>query len=583
MNKKLKNVVKALKKKGFGGVHAHEWRKSLVLTGSVPAWDDKIEAGYAAAKKGYKGVVNDIEVPGAESDEMFVPKLKDKALEGEHFDVVVIGGGVTGCAILRELSRFDIKAALLEKEEDVARHASSRNDGMIHDGFAASPGSKKAHYNVRGNAAYTKVCRELGIDFKRPGSLILFSHPLYRLALPYMLFRAHQNGVDGYRYLSREEVDSMVPHAAKGHHGGFFLPSAGILSPFKLTIAFAENAVENGARVFLNTVVSGFDLTRNEITTIKTNRGNLSAKIVVNAAGVWADKIAAYANDRFFSIHGRKGVDAILDLKTGQYQPIIMAMPPLVGGNKHTKGGGLITTPEGNLLVGPNAYETPFREEYSTAPSDLDQIMRHLRLNTMLSRADIITYFAGIRACTYEEDFVIEASETVENLVHVAGIQSPGLASAPAIAEDVAGIVTGLLRKQAEVMPRQDYNPVRKARPELKGMDFARRAELIRQNPAYGRIVCRCEEISEGEVVDALNSPVPATTLDGLKRRARIGAGRCQGGFCTPRVLEIMSKEMGVSILDLKKKGDGSEILLGETKGKVDYSDKELKAIAREE
>ncbi|MEW5735592.1 MAG: FAD-dependent oxidoreductase [Thermodesulfobacteriota bacterium] len=580
MSKNLKNVVKALKKAGFGGVSAQEWRKSIVLSGQVKTWEDKIKAGYAAARKGYKGVVNDIEVPGSVTDAMSVPQVRDKALEGRHFDVVVIGGGVTGCAIIRELARFDLKVALLEKEEDVARHASSRNDGMIHDGFAASPGTKKAHYNVRGNAAYTQVCKELGVDFKRPGSMILFGHPLYRLAVPILIARARKNGLSEYRFVSQTQVNAMVPNVVPKHFGGFFLPSAGILSPFKLTIAFAENAVTNGAQVFFHTVVSGFDREHGKIIKIKTNRGDLSAGIVVNAAGIWSDKIAAHADDRFFSLHGRKGVDAILDLKTGQYQPIIMAMPPLVGGNKHTKGGGLITTPEGNLLVGPNAYETPFREEYSTRPEDIEQIMVHLHLNTKLSKADIITYFAGIRACTYEEDFVIEASETVENLVHVAGIQSPGLASAPAIAEDVAGIVTGLLKKKMDVKRNERFNPVRKANPELKGLDLKTRAELIRKNPAYGRIVCRCEEISEGEVIDALHSPVPATTLDGLKRRARVGAGRCQGGFCTPRVLEIMSKEMDVSMLEIKKKGENSEILLEETKGHVDYSNKKIKKTA---
>lgn len=583
MSKNLKKVAKAIKKTGLLGVNTHEWRTSIVLTGKVKTWEDKIKAGYAATRKGYKGVVNDIEVPGVKSDEMYIPKIKDNSLEGKYFDAVVIGGGVIGCAIIRELSRYDLKIALIEKEEDVAKHASSRNDGMVHPGLAASPGTLKAHYNIRGNNAYTKICQELGIDFKRPGSLILFKNPLYRLSVPFLNSRARKNGVNGYKYLNKVDVNKMAPNVIQKHHGAFYLPSAGILSPFKLTIAFAENAVENGAQVLLDTVVSGFDMEQSQIKSIKTNRGDFFAGVVINAAGIWADKIASYANDRFFSLHGRKGVDAILDLKTGQYQPLVVAMPSLLGGDSHTKGGGLVTTPEGNLLVGPTAYETPFREDYSTKSEDIDQLMHHINLNTKITRSDIITYFAGIRACTYEEDFIIEASETVDNLVHVAGIQSPGLASAPAIAEDVAKIATGILKKKMDVKPDQLFNPVRKAAPNLKDIDLKTRAETIKKNPSYGRIVCRCEEISEGEVIDALNTPVPATTLDGLKRRARVGAGRCQGGFCTPRVLEIMSKEMDINILDIKKQGDNSEIFVHETKGKVDYSNKKIKTNANKE
>jgi glycerol-3-phosphate dehydrogenase len=579
MSKGLNAVRKALKKANLSQIDAQEWRSSVVLTGEVKTWDEKIKAGYAAAHKGYKGVVNDIEVEGIETDEMYMPSLKDGLLEGKYFDVVVIGGGVIGSAIARELSRYDIKIALLEKEEDLAKHASSRNDGMIHDGFAASPGTKKAHYNVRGNKAYTKVCEELGVDFRRPGSLILFDRAFIKLFLPILNSRAKKNGVDEYQYLNKKEVKKMVPHVTSEQHGAYFLPSAGILSPYKLTIAFGENAVENGAEVFLNTVVLGFGLDDNHISEVKTNRGNFSAGAVVNAAGIWADKIAGYADDRFFSLHGRKGVDAILDTKTGIYQSKIMAMPNLLQGSSHTKGGGLVTTPEGNLLVGPNASEVPFREEYSTEPEDLDDLMKHIELNTKLRKSDVITYFAGIRACTYEEDFIVEASDHIDNLVHVAGIQSPGLASAPAIAEDVSRMVVDLLKNRIEVKPNSNFNPKRKTNPELKHLSLEERSKVIKNNPSYGRIVCRCEEMSEGEVRDALRSPVPVTTVDGLKRRVRVGAGRCQGGFCTPRVLEIMTDELNIKMTDIRKKGDHSEVFYNETKGKVDYSNKKLRTI----
>ena len=579
MKRDLKYIRKALKKARIAGIAAHEWRDSVVLTGRVNSWDEKIQAGYAAAKKGYKGVVNDIAVEGVTTDEMSIPSIRDSLLEGRQFDIAVIGGGVIGSAIVRELSRYDISTALLEKEEDLAVHTSSRNDGMIHPGFAASPGSLKAHYNVRGNRAYTRICSELSVELKRPGSLILFSNPLMKLLLPLLKARAKKNGVDGYRYLSKKEVKRLEPNITPRQHGAFFLPSTGILSPYKLTIALAENAVENGVEVFLNTAVLGFEMAENHIARIKTNRGDLDASVVINAAGIWADRIAGYADDRFFSLHGRKGVEAILDTKTGQYQRRVTAMPSIFQTGSKTKGGGLVITTEGNLLVGPTAEEVPYRELYTTEQKDIDKLMRHIKLNTRLDISDIITYFAGIRACTYEEDFIIEASEHVDNLVHAAGIQSPGLASAPAIAEDISRIALDILKGKREVQPNRKFNPHRRANPELKDLSIEERAQCIKENPAYGRIVCRCEEVSEGEIRDALRSPIAVTTLDGLKRRARVSAGRCHGGFCTPRVLEIMAEELQIEMANLTKKGKHSEFFFGETKGDVDYSNRRIKTI----
>lgn len=580
-SKNYKKVKKALKKKNLGHVEIKEWRRSIILTGKVKTWDEKIEAGTAAAGKGYKGVINDIDVEGVTVETMPVPTTRDSLLEGRHFDVVIIGGGITGSAIARECARYDISIALFEKEEDLARHASSRNDGMIHDGFAAKPGSKKAEYNVRGNRAYTKVTEELDVEFMRPGSMVLFSTPFSKLLLPFLKARAKKNNVDGYRYMSRREVARREPNLTEKQYGAFFLPSAGVLSPYKMVIACAENAARNGVEVCLNTAVTGFDIEGSRIARIKTNRGTCTAGVVINAAGIWADTIAGFADDRFFSLHGRKGTDAILDLKTGRYQETIAAMPPLVSqsGSK-TKGGGLVMTPEGNILVGPTAKEVPEREDYSTEPEDIELLQHHLDLNNKLDRSQVITYFAGIRACNYEEDFIIEASEHVENLVYAAAIQSPGLASAPAIAEDIVKITVDILSQKKDVNVNHAFNPHRTAPPQLKEMSLEERAELIRKEPAYGRIVCRCEEISEGEIRDALRSPLPVTTIDGIKRRARAGAGRCHGGFCTPRVLEIMAEELNVSVEELTKKGEGSEFFYGMTKGDVDYSGKKLKTVA---
>ena len=582
--KKYKKIRKALDKKGFKHIEAAEWRKSIRLTGSVKEWDDKIEAGCTAANKGYKGVVNDIEVEGITPETMSIPDYSDKYLENKHFDVIVIGGGITGAAIARELSRYDLSLALFEKEEDLARHASGRNDGMIHDGFAAKPGTKKAEYNVRGNRAYTRVTEELDVEFSRPGSMVLFSNPFSKLLLPFMKSRAKKNNVDGYKYLSRRAVAAREPNLTHKQYGAFLLPSAGVLSPYKMVIAYAENAAGNGAEICFNTAVTGFDLEGSHIARVKTNRGTCSAGVVINAAGIWADRIAEYADDRFFSLHGRKGTDAILDLKTGRHQKTIAAMPPLVSQkSSKTKGGGLIMTPEGNILVGPTAQEVPEREDYSTHAEDIEELQHHLDLNTKLNRSQVITYFAGIRACNYEEDFIIEASEEVDNLVYAAAIQSPGLASAPAIAEDITAMTIEILEKEKPVGKNKTFNPFRTAPPQLKSMSLEKRAALVQKNPAYGRIVCRCEEISEGEIRDALRSPLSVTTIDGIKRRARVGAGRCNGGFCTPRVLEIMAEELACPVEELTKKGKGSEVFFGPTKGTVDYSGKKLKTMKEEE
>ena len=562
------------------GIILTPWRKSIRLTGTVETHADKIDAGFAAVGKGYKGVINDITARENESKipcKMHSSDYSDKLLEGKQFDAVVIGGGIIGASILRELTRYKIKAVLLEKESDLAKHTSGRNDGMIHAGFAAQPGSKKALYNVRGNKAYTKITADLKVPFYRPGSILLYSNPAIRLFTPLLKARADKNGVPGCRYLSNREIRVMNPYITDNIHGGFFMPTAGQLSPCYLTIAMAENAVENGAQIFFNTVVTGMKMKKNKIIGVETNRGIVSAGVVINAAGVWADKIASFADDRFFSLHFRKGTEAILDVKTRKYLNTIIGMPQFINLGSHSKGGGLVPTIEGNILVGPTAVEQFYREDYTTDSKNLVELQKHINLVENIGREDIITYFSGIRACSFEEDFIVEASEYVDNLVHAAGIQSPGLASAPAIAEDISRISINILSRENPVVKNEKFNPVRKALPQMNLLSEKERDKWIKKDPAFGRIICRCEEISEGEVRNALRSPVPAVTLDGIKRRARAGAGRCNGGFCTPRILEIMAREMNIDLAEITGKGPGSRILTGKTKGSIDYSGFKLK------
>jgi len=339
----IRAVQKALDALGIGKLEARPWRRSVVLEGRVRTWQDYIRAGYAAAGKGFKGVVNDIEVEGLEREREYIPPVRDNTLEGKQFDVIVIGGGVIGCAIARELTRWQLRVAVLEKEDDVAKQTSSRNNGMIHPGIAPARGTKKLHYNILGNRMYTQAARELGFALERCGSLILLEKSWYRLLAPLAKQQALQKGVDGVILLSRREVFRREPYATPAQRGGVLLPSAGVVAPYDVTVAFAENAVENGAQVFLHTMVQGFAMEHDRIARVLTNRGRIRAKVVVNAAGVWADKVAGWANDRFFTIHGRKGTIAILDKKTRAYQSGVLAMPRLAA--RPTPRAGALTPP----------------------------------------------------------------------------------------------------------------------------------------------------------------------------------------------------------------------------------------------
>lgn len=349
------------------------------------------------------------------------------------------------------------------------------------------------------------------------------------------------------------------------------IPSTGAVSPYKLTIAVAENAVQNGVKVSLNTAVSGFEMSNGTISAVVTNRGMVKTECVVNCAGVFADVIADMAGDRYFSIHPRKGVDLILDPSAeGLPQNAISLAPTLkmLKANKNTKGGGIIKTVDGNILLGPNAVETPLREDVSTSMSDVNEVFdKQLHCCPSMKKSSIIAYFAGVRACTYEEDFLIERSAKVPNLVHVAGIQSPGLTAAPAFAPDVAKLVVEYLRDIGiEVNKNINFNPVRNKPVCTKDLDESRLDDLIKNDEDYGKVICRCERVTLGEIKAALNNPLGVATIDGVKRRVRTGMGRCQGGFCMPQIVRIISEQKQIAFSDVQKGDEGSYVAAGEIK-----------------
>lgn len=565
--------LKKLQNKMFGqyghSVSCSQKGSSILLEGNLSQWLDVVQAGKLAAKvKGIAGVINDIACDSVKQKSASHSAPSKDIFQNKQTDVLIIGGGVIGCTIARELAKWDIDICLLEKESDLAMHASSRNDGMIHPGLVPSPGSLKAKYNVKGNAMYEALSKTLDFEYKRVGSLLLFDNRWLSLAYPILSARAKKNGVESIEFLTDKRLraflkskPSLALNPAIDTKWGVHIPSTGIVSPYKATIAFCENAVENGVHLYLNTQVLSFEKEANEIIACQTTKGTIRPRMIINCTGTFSDEIADMAGDRFFTVHPRKGTILMLDRKKGQLTDTVLSMPKLIG-NSDTKGGGIVPTVEGNLLVGPDAWEQPYKEDYSTTRESVDGVARqHLRILTGIGKNDIITYFAGTRASTYLEDFIIQWSSSIQNLYHVAGIQSPGLASAPAIAEDVAQNIIERLQKTMVVKEKKHWKLKRKGIPRLAQMSLEERAELIKQNPDYGEILCRCEEISKGEIIEALHSPIPVDTVDGIKRRVRAGMGRCQGGFCKPLVMAIMEEELEMDPLTITKKGEGSNIL----------------------
>lgn len=561
----MKRLKKKLKKR-WPQVTVCEERGALKLEGEVATWQEYMKLGYLAAKEPYRGVINRLRVIGIKEDlfeQMGRGHIKEDCFKEKEVDVAIIGGGVVGAAIAHALSKWNLQIHLLEKESDLGMHQSSRNDSMVHPGLAPSPGTKKAYYNVRGNALFEKLAKNLDVPFYRPGSLVLFNQPLTFLMKSPFLKRAVQNSVPGVRTLSAKEARQLEPNISTSVKWALHLPTTGVCPPYQMTIALAESSILNGAEVSLETKVYDFEKTANKITKVITTKGVLRPKVVINAAGLYADFIADLAGDQFFTIHPRKGEVLLMDAHTSRLTSHVLSLYNMKNLLAKTKGGGIVPTYEGNLLLGPNAYEQPYREDYSTHERSVEEILRkNQKCLSKLHRKDIITYLAGCRAATFKEDFIVEKSQYVTNLIHCAGIQSPGFASAPALAEDIAKMAVSILEKGMKVVPRADYKEKRKGIPNLRRMDEDQRHELIAKKPAYGEIVCRCEEISKGEILDALRSPLPVYSLDGIKRRTRAGMGRCQGGFCTPFVASIIAEELGQPLEEVTKKGPGSDLLV---------------------
>ena len=474
------------------------------------------------------------------------------------YDVVIIGAGVSGCASARELSRYQVRACVLEKEEDVCCGTSKANSGIVHAGFDARSGSLMAKLNLLGNRMMPDLARELDFPFIQNGSLVVCTAKEERPNLELLYRRGIQNGVKGLRIVEREELTSLEPHISDQAVAALYAPTAGIVCPFGLTIALAENAYTNGVEFFFHTRVEEIEK-RDHGFLIRTSRGEYETKCVVNAAGVYADQIHNLVSQEKLSITPRRGEYCLLDHTAGQHVTrTIFTLP-----GKYGKGILVSPTVHGNLIVGPTATDIRDREGTCTTRQGLDEILEKSK-NTVkdIPMNQVITSFAGLRAHEKGHEFIIGEPKDAPGFVDCAGIESPGLTSAPAIGCMVADLVKELLT----LKENPDFVGTRRGILRPDTLSLEERNQLIQREPAYGTIICRCEMVTEGEILDAIHRPLGAKSLDGIKRRTRAGMGRCQAGFCSPRTMELLSRELGLEMGQITKSGGASSFIVGSNK-----------------
>ncbi len=474
------------------------------------------------------------------------------------YDVAVVGAGVIGSLIARELSRYNLKIALIEKCNDMAMGTSKANSAIVHAGFDAKPGSLKAKLNVEGTALMPELCKTLSVPFKPVGSLVVAFSDEETETLNELLERGNINGVPGLEIYDAEKLREAEPNISNEAKGALWAPSAGIVCPYELTIAAAENAVVNGTDFIRNFEVKSI-VYSDDYFLVSNGENTIEASLVINAAGVYCDEIAALIGDTSIHTTPRKGEYMLCDKSVGKLANHTIFQCP------SKMGKGILVTPtvDGNLLLGPSALDIEDKNDVATSSDTLSEILEIAKKSVpCLTTREVITSFAGLRAHCSRNDFIIEASEKNNMFINVAGIESPGLSSAPAIALYVKDIVLGKIN--AEI--KSDFIEKREEPVRFRHMSNEERKALIEKNPAYGRIICRCETITEGEIIDAINAPAGARDVDGVKRRTRAGMGRCQGGFCGSKVVELLARELNVEINDITKCGGESKILYGRTK-----------------
>ena len=478
------------------------------------------------------------------------------------YDVIIIGAGVTGCAVARYLSRYQGSALVLERAEDVCCGTSKANSAIIHAGFDAAHGSLMAKMNVQGNRMLPELAKELDFPFRTNGSLVVCMSEEDMPRLRALYENGVKNGVEGLEIVDAQRLHELEPNVSKNAVAALWAPTGGIVCPFNMTIALAENANANGVDFRFNTKVTGF--TRGEEGwTVHTEQGDFQTRYVVNAAGVYADVLHNMVSARKLHITPRRGDYCLLDKQVGDFvSHTVFQLPGKLG-----KGVLVSPTVHGNIIVGPTAIDIEDRDGTNTTAAGLEELIAKAGISVdNLPIRQTITSFAGLRAHEDHHEFVIGEAEDAPGFVDCAGIESPGLTSAPAIGLTVAE----LLREKLGLRKKEDFIATRKGLLDPKSLTKEAYQALIRENPAYGQIICRCEQVTEGEIIDAIRRPLGARSLDGVKRRTRAGMGRCQAGFCSPRVMEILARELGVSQAEITKCGGASRLIVGVNKDSLE-------------
>ena len=474
----------------------------------------------------------------------------------KQYDAAIIGAGVTGCAIARELSRRQGSFLVVERALDVCEGTSKANSAIVHAGFDALPGSLKAKMNVEGSRMMDQIAKELDVPFRRIGALVVCLDPAGLPQLEALYQRGIENGVEGLSLLTGEEARALEPNLTDAVCGALLANTSGVVCPFELTLGLAENAAHNGVEFRFDTEVTSLEAVP-EGWLLKTNGEDILARAVVNAAGVHGAWLHNMVCEKKLNIIPRKGEYCLLDKTAGGHVGrTIFQLPGKMG-----KGVLVTPTVHGNLLVGPTAEDSPDPEDTATTAQGLREVAEKSAWGVKgVPMRQVITSFMGQRAHEAGDDFVL--AQSAPGFFDASGIESPGLSSAPAIGVHMAGMVAEALN----LAEKESFDPIRRGVPKLDEMDLEERAKKIAEDPRYGSIICRCEEVSEGEILDAIHSTLGAKTLDGVKRRTRAGMGRCQSGFCSPRVMEILARELSMDLTQVRKNGPQAQIVLEKTR-----------------
>ncbi len=545
--------------------------KIVTLSGEVESWQQVVDIGHiAGAIDDVFSVVNNITVKGLEipkpDHREDIERAREKGTIAE-VDVLIIGAGVCGCAIARTLAKHQLNIAVVDSHDDVSMGASKANSGFIHPGHQAKPDTLKAKLNIKGNEMFRTLHEELQFTMDENGGYwVGYTEEDKKPILEYV-DNAQRNGVPSCGPITIEELKEKEPQVKGEPIIAAQTPTMATVEPYDVVVSLANSAAKNGVQFILGAEVYAIDVVGPRQFVAVAAKGLVSARYIINASGVHADDVAEMVGDKFFTIHARRGTIPVFDKRVTYPYHAMVTIPARVH-DAQSKGGYYAASPEGNIHIGPSATETPFKDDTASYQEDFDYAMQSgLEADPDLKASDVITFFTGVRAADYKEDFIIGMSKKVPGFINVAAIQSPGFVSAPAIAEMVEDILLEDSKAQGKTIElNENYDPYLKPKVEFRHLSREQQDELIKQNPKYGHVICRCETITEGEILDVIHSPVVPTSVDAIKRRTRAGMGRCQGGFCQAKVVEILARELGKEWTEINLKDEGSYILKDETR-----------------